>query len=62
MEPCERRRVATKCVAGPQRAKKRLLDDIFGLVADVARRDGVQLTPGPFVLLQHGFLHRRPPW
>ena len=49
VEPGERRRIASKCVPPAKRVEERVLHDVLGFVADVARRNGTQLPLGVLV-------------
>jgi hypothetical protein len=57
MEPGERRRVPPKPDAVTEDLQKRILHNVFGLIAHVACSHSAQLRPGPFVHLQHSVWH-----
>src|SRR5688500_20380828 len=48
-EPRQRRRVAAERMTRTKRAKKGVLYHVFRVLADVARSDSAQLSPGLFV-------------
>jgi len=52
-EPRQRRRVAAERMTRTKRAKKGVLYHVFRVLADVARSDSAQLSPGLFVQMYY---------
>jgi hypothetical protein len=53
VQPGERRRIASKRIPPAKRVEERVLHDVLGFVADVARRNGTQLPLGVLVRVHH---------